>query len=176
MINAQEAKRLTKEANKQFEEQLKEQIEDFEWHIADTIKKGFSSVYITYNGRVNVKCIKFLEDYGYRTKLIEKTEKTETWLVSWGNYMTEEDNITVKRNDIQIPDNARCRFKLNGKTYTSLIEIYHDGYNKAIKDFKSINNKYKEGFNDGYKKGRQECTNSFNAGYDIGYKAGKGDI
>lgn len=162
MINAQEAKKLTIEVNKQNEGELKDQIEDFEWHIAKTIEKGFSAVYITYNG--HVRCIKFLEEHGYKTKLIKKTEKTETWLVSWGDYTME------KRDNVKIPYNGVI---LNGKVYTNLIAVYNDGYNTAMKDFRNIDDKYKEGFNDGYKKGRQECTNSFNAGYDVGYRTGK---
>ena len=94
--------------------------------------------------------------------------------------------MAVKREDIKIPYHSVMiehneSFVLNGEVYTSLAEIYNDGYNNgynkgkvgAVEDFRNINDKYKEGFNDGYKKGRQECTESFNAGYDIGYRAGK---
>jgi len=88
--------------------------------------------------------------------------------------------MAEKREDIKIPYNGIITdaekikyFILNGKIYTSLVQIYNDGYNNGFSNFRDIDNKYKEGFDDGYKKGRQECTESFNAGYDIGYRAGK---
>ena len=82
MISAQEAKKLTIEVRKR-ENELNKQIKEFEEHIKKAIENGFFEMYITYSG--HVECINFLKDYGYKANLIKKTEKTETWYISWEN-------------------------------------------------------------------------------------------